>query len=149
MERAYRAWAGARHDDFRGLARIIVSPSASRLHSAEPILRRAVPFLVVLFVAVLIGAVAVKSTNDRQETGTDHAANAMMALSLVQARINDMGPETFDGLDPTSIRTRFADIIPPSVLRDGRAVYLVAPSDAILASAIVPQGLGSDGLALG
>ncbi len=58
MARADTASASLRSDSIQGLAKSIAKPAYGRLLSAEPLLRRAVPVLIIAFlITICIGAV--------------------------------------------------------------------------------------------
>jgi len=58
MARADTASASLRSDSIQGLAKSIAKPAYGRLLSAEPLLRRAVPVLIIAFlITISVGAV--------------------------------------------------------------------------------------------
>src|SRR5258707_3740944 len=58
MARADSASASTRSDSIKGLAQAVAKPAYRRLLTAEPVLRRAVPVLIVAFLLTVgIGAV--------------------------------------------------------------------------------------------
>jgi two-component system cell cycle sensor histidine kinase PleC len=76
MARATVASASARSDSIKGLAQSIANPAYRRLLTAEPLLRRAVPVLIIAFlVTICVGAV-VQVLDQRRQTLD------IMALSL-------------------------------------------------------------------
>ncbi len=87
MARAETASASLRSDSIKGLAQSIAKPAYRRLLSAEPLLRRAVPVLIIAFmVTICIGAavqvlehrrqIVVESTRTTQALA-DHLAAAL------------------------------------------------------------------------
>ena len=63
MTRAEAALASARPDSIKGLAQSIAKPAYRRLLTAEPLLRRAVPVLIVAFlVTICVGAFSLMSS---------------------------------------------------------------------------------------
>ena len=64
MARAEAAHASLRSDSIKGLAQSIAKPAYRRLLTAEPVLRRAVPSLIVAFL-VTVGIGAIVQVNDR------------------------------------------------------------------------------------
>ncbi len=76
MARAQVASASAQSDSIKGLAQSIAKPAYRRLLTAEPLLRRAVPVLIIAFlVTICVGAV-VQVMDQRRQTLD------IMALSL-------------------------------------------------------------------
>ncbi len=70
MARADTASASLRSDSIQGLAKSIAKPAYRRLLSAEPLLRRAVPVLIIAFlITVCIGAVVQVLEQRRQVIG--------------------------------------------------------------------------------
>jgi two-component system cell cycle sensor histidine kinase PleC len=68
MARATVASASARNDSIKGLAQSIANPAYRRLLTAEPLLRRAVPVLIIAFlVTICVGAV-VQVLDQRRQT---------------------------------------------------------------------------------
>ena len=53
MARASLASASAHPDSIKGLAQSIAKPAYRRLLTAEPLLRRAVPVLIIAFLATI------------------------------------------------------------------------------------------------
>ena len=80
MARADMASASLRPDSIKGLAESIANPAYRRLLSAEPLLRRAVPVLIIAFmVTVCIGA-AVQVLEHRRQAMSD-AKQSIAALA--------------------------------------------------------------------
>ena len=71
MARAHAASASARSDSIKGLAQSIANPAYRRLLTAEPLLRRAVPVLIIAFlVTICVGAMVQVLDQRRQTLGT-------------------------------------------------------------------------------
>src|ERR1700689_4199587 len=80
MARADAASASLRSDSIQGLAKSIAKPAYRRLLSAEPLLRRAVPVLIIAFlITICIGAV-VQVLEQRRQVIFD-ARRAVEALA--------------------------------------------------------------------
>ncbi len=71
MARADVASASARSDSIKGLAQSIAKPAYRRLLTAEPLLRRAVPVLIVAFLATIAVGAVVQLLDHRQQTLSD------------------------------------------------------------------------------
>ena len=79
MARADVASASARSDSIQGLAQSIAKPAYRRLLTAEPLLRRAVPVLIIAFlVTICVGAV-VQALDHRRQT----LSNMVIVLDAV------------------------------------------------------------------
>ncbi|KQZ01637.1 PAS domain-containing sensor histidine kinase [Pseudolabrys sp. Root1462] len=84
MARAHVASASASSDSIKGLAQSIAKPAYRRLLTAEPLLRRAVPVLIIAFlVTICVGAV-VQVLDQRRQT-VDIALLSMDAAGDVVA----------------------------------------------------------------
>ena len=67
MARAEAASASARSDSIKGLAQSVAKPAYRRLLTAEPLLRRAVPVLIIAFLLTsCIGAIVQVLDHRRQ-----------------------------------------------------------------------------------
>src|SRR5579864_9101255 len=68
MARAEVASASLRSDSIKGLAQSIANPAYRRLLTAEPLLRRAVPVLIVGFMLTICVGAAVQVLEHRRQT---------------------------------------------------------------------------------
>ena len=68
MARATMASASARSDSIKGLAQSIANPAYRRLLTAEPLLRRAVPVLIIAFLVTICVGAAVQVLDQRRQT---------------------------------------------------------------------------------
>src|SRR6202167_6003803 len=68
MARAGLASASAHPDSIKGLAQSIAKPAYRRLLTAEPLLRRAVPVLIVAFLVTTCVGAAVQVLDQRRQT---------------------------------------------------------------------------------
>jgi two-component system, cell cycle sensor histidine kinase PleC len=83
MARAGVASASTRSDSIKGLAQSIAKPAYRRLLTAEPLLRRAVPGLIVAFLITICVGAAVQMLDQRRQTLANHAATLEAAADLV------------------------------------------------------------------
>jgi len=68
MARASAASASARTDSIKGLAQSIAKPAYRRLLTAEPLLRRAVPVLIIAFLVTICVGALVQVLDQRRQT---------------------------------------------------------------------------------
>jgi two-component system cell cycle sensor histidine kinase PleC len=80
MARAEAASASLRSDSIQGLAKSIAKPAYRRLLSAEPLLRRAVPVLIIAFLITICVGAAVQVLEQRRQA-TVEARRAIEALA--------------------------------------------------------------------
>ena len=71
MARADVASASAHPDSIKGLAQSIAKPAYRRLLTAEPLLRRAVPVLIIAFLVTICVGAAVQLLEHRRQTLSD------------------------------------------------------------------------------
>jgi two-component system, cell cycle sensor histidine kinase PleC len=79
MARASLASASAHPDSIKGLAQSIAKPAYRRLLTAEPLLRRAVPVLIIAFLATICVGAVVQVLDQRRQT----LDNAVLTLDAV------------------------------------------------------------------
>ena len=82
MARTNAASASFQTQNLRGFAHALHRPALQRLLNAEPLLRRAVPILIVAFIAAVAVGAVVQITEHRRETIVD-AGKELALLSLV------------------------------------------------------------------
>ncbi len=115
MARAEAASASLRSDSIQGLAKSIAKPAYGRLLSAEPLLRRAVPVLIIAFlITICVGAV-VQVLEQRRQIMRD-------ARQIVEA----LAEELAVALDHPSRETRA-----PSTGRTSAALQRALPAWAM------------------
>jgi two-component system cell cycle sensor histidine kinase PleC len=132
MARADTASASLRSDSIKGLAESIANPAYRRLLSAEPLLRRAVPVLIIAFmVTVCIGAAVQVLEHRRQavfEAKRNVAALADHFATVFERRSRDVRspwPRTSETL---------AESLPEWAAVAGRRVLIADANGNIVAS---------------
>src|SRR6187549_2989657 len=84
MARAESASASAHSDSIKGLAQAVARPAYRRLLTAEPFLRRAVPVLIVAFLATL-GIAAFVDIRERLRQAIAKSAEELDLIATVLA----------------------------------------------------------------
>ncbi len=87
MARAETASASAHTDSIKGLAQSIAKPAYRRLLTAEPLLRRAVPVLIVAFLVTACVGAFVQILDQRKKTLAESAKELSAIAELVSERI--------------------------------------------------------------
>src|SRR5262245_35399803 len=82
MARAEGASASARSDSIKGLAQAVARPAYRRLLTAEPVLRRAVPVLIIAFL-VTLGVAAIVDVRERLKQSIGKTAEEMELIATV------------------------------------------------------------------
>jgi two-component system cell cycle sensor histidine kinase PleC len=93
MARAGVASASVRSDSIKGLAQSIAKPAYRRLLTAEPLLRRAVPVLIVAFLATICVGAVVQAIDHRRQTLNDMVIELDAAAELVAERLQAPPPD--------------------------------------------------------
>ena len=87
MARAEVASASARSDSIKGLAQSIAKPAYRRLLTAEPLLRRAVPVLIIAFLATICVGAVVQVLDHRRQTLNDMVVTLDAVADLAAQRL--------------------------------------------------------------
>ncbi len=125
MSQSHAADACGQSDSIQGLAQSIARPAYSRLLNAEPLLRRAVPILIIAFlVTICVGAIVQVLDQNRRKDAS--ATRDLAALGdLLAARLANIGGLGAD-------RAARLDALLPSLIP---AWGLAAPRHIVIASA--------------
>jgi two-component system cell cycle sensor histidine kinase PleC len=133
MTRAGVASASARSDSIKGLAQSIAKPAYRRLLSAEPLLRRAVPVLIIAFLATICVGAAVQVLDHRRQTLGD-MVNALDAVADITAE--RLAHPLKDAADAARRPQEFlANALPAWATGSGRT-FLLTNDDGVVAAAI-------------
>ena len=141
MARAGVASASVQSDSIKGLAQSVAKPAYRRLLTAEPLLRRAVPVLIVAFlVTICVGAV-VQALDHRQQTLHDMVTTLDAVADLAAARLQHAPTDAVER--PQEVLAR---ALPAWASGAGRRFFLTN-SEGVVAAA-VPAADGVVGRAL-
>jgi len=133
MARADTASASLRSDSIQGLAKSIAKPAYRRLLSAEPLLRRAVPVLIIAFLITVCVGAAVQVLEQRRQAIVE-ARQAIEALADELALELDRQPRDTRGA-PGRTSAAIEQALPVWAANGDRAV-LVADSDGRIVASI-------------
>ena len=137
MARASVASASTRSDSIKGLAQSIAKPAYRRLLTAEPLLRRAVPGLIVAFLITICVGAAVQMLDQRRQTLANHAATLEAAADLVAEHLQQRGRADAHAQDSLNAAL-------PSWGNESGRLYLLTNIDGIV-SATSPSLAGALG----
>ncbi len=126
MARAETASASLRSDSIQGLAKSIAKPAYRRLLSAEPLLRRAVPVLIIAFLITVCVGAAVQVLEQRRQAIVE-VRQAIEALADELALELDRQPRDIRGT-PGRTAAAIEQALPVWAANGDRAV-LVADAD--------------------
>ncbi len=90
MARAGLASASVRSDSIQGLAQSIAKPAYRRLLTAEPVLRRAVPVLIIAFLATICVGAMVQVLDHRRQSLNDMIIALDAVADIAAERLNSL-----------------------------------------------------------
>ena len=122
-----------------GHARLLAEPAYQRLLAAEPILRKAIPILIVLFLAIVALTRFLELYALKGERENEARQMVQMVAASVAARLSS-GEE--DGL----IENSLALALPSGASDNGRRIYVADDTGRVIASA--PRNLEIRGIGL-
>ena len=141
MARAETASASLRSDSIQGLAKSIAKPAYHRLLSAEPLLRRAVPVLIVAFLITICVGAAVQVLEQRRQI-------LLQARQAVEALADEIAVELDhperDGRGNSARTAAALEHALPAWATAGDRSIVVADADGAIVASIPndPQKLG-------
>ena len=90
MARADVASASVHSDSIKGLAQSVAKPAYRRLLTAEPLLRRAVPVLIIAFLATICVGAIVQALDHRRQTLGDMVTALDAVADLAAERLQQL-----------------------------------------------------------
>jgi two-component system, cell cycle sensor histidine kinase PleC len=141
MARAEAASASARPDSIKGLAQSIAKPAYRRLLTAEPLLRRAVPVLIIAFLLTICVGAVVQALDHRRQTLNSRVIALDAAADLAAERLRQPLEHPDNAVSrPQQILDQ---ILPPWATAAGRRFLLTNVDGVVLASTrAVDQSVG-------
>jgi two-component system, cell cycle sensor histidine kinase PleC len=133
MARADTASASLRPDSIKGLAESIANPAYRRLLTAEPLLRRAVPVLIVAFMLTICVGAAVQVLEHRRQVIVD---SVRTGEALADHLATSLDRVSRDG-KPVLLRTpeALSQALPAWAEGAGRSILIADANGNIVASA--------------
>ena len=136
MARADAASASAHPNSIKGLAQSVAKPAYRRLLNAEPLLRRAVPVLIIAFLATICVGAFVQVMDHRRQTLTSEVASLGAIADLVAERLQKPPEKAANTIEqPHLVLGR---VLPSWAMAAGRR-FLLTNSDGIVMAA-TPAG---------
>ncbi|GLS22878.1 signal transduction histidine kinase [Labrys miyagiensis] len=97
MARANATHASLRVPGIRGLARTLICPTYKRLIGVEPLLRKAVPVLIVAFLGAMAFAAFLQARDARKHTLHEASRNLDLIISAAGAKLSAIVAQTGQG----------------------------------------------------
>ena len=143
MARAHAANACVQSDSIKGLAQSIAKPAYTRLLTAEPALRRAVPTLIIAFlITICLGAFVQVIDQSRQKRAA--MKRDLSALTdLLAERLDRLGSIRQDrAANIERLQSLLPDLIPSWGVAGSRHIIITGADHRILARVPIESGLG-------
>ena len=146
MARVEHASASVRSDSIRGLAQSIAKPAYRRLLTAEPVLRRAVPALIIAFLLTIGVGATVQVVEHRRQTISEILKQIEAGSDILAERIN--GARAAGG-DFDRAAMSEVDRLSPAWLRiPGRQILLTNQEGTIVAGLQYAAVKSGDGISI-
>jgi two-component system cell cycle sensor histidine kinase PleC len=130
MARAGVASASAHPDSIKGLAQSIAKPAYRRLLTAEPLLRRAVPVLIIAFLATICVGAVVQLLDHRRQTLSDMVAKLDILADLAAQQLQ----QSASLMSPAQVQQMLARSLPAWAGTGGRRFLVTNPNGIIIAA---------------
>ena len=132
MARAGVASASAHPNSIKGLAQSVAKPAYRRLLNAEPLLRRAVPVLIIAFLATICVGALVQVLDHRRQTLTNDALSLEAVADLAAERLQKPLKQPADAIgQPQLVLSR---VLPSWAMGAGRH-FLLTNADGVVTAA--------------
>ena len=128
MARAETASASLRSDSIKGLAQSIANPAYRRLLTAEPLLRRAVPVLIVAFMLTICIGAAVQVLEQRRQAILDEVR---MIEALADHLSSELDRTARDGRPIIARNSESLSRIMPAWERDQAGAFSLPTATAL------------------
>jgi two-component system, cell cycle sensor histidine kinase PleC len=132
MARAGAASASARSDSIQGLAQSIAKPAYRRLLTAEPLLRRAVPVLIIAFLATICVGAVVQVLDLRRQTLGDMVIALDAVADIATERLQQPPARPFDA--QAHSQEALARALPLWATTAGRRFFLTNAEGVVVAA---------------
>lgn len=130
MARAHAASESLRDQAVRGLARSLSRPAYQRLLEAEPLLRRAVPILIVVFLVTVGAGAAMQIVGHRQQAVTEAQDSLVLMTGMTADNLaKHSGKEL-----KTKIGELLQKSLPQRALVKGRQYFVTDTAGSVVAS---------------
>ncbi|MGB3867339.1 MAG: ATP-binding protein [Xanthobacteraceae bacterium] len=144
MTRARTQSACVQSDSIRGLAQSIAKPAYHRLLNAEPVLRRAVPMLIIAFLVTICFGAFVQVTDQSRQTQAAAQRDLAALADLIAERLDRAIAERQTGATPSQLQDLLPAFIPSWGVETDRAIVLIEGGLRILARVAVGRSADID-----
>jgi len=115
-----------------GHARLLAGPAYRKLITAEPLLRRLIPVLIVIFLVI----VGLTRFVELDQLRAERAGDARQSMAMIASLVGDaFAAKSGQALSPNEALNTLADALPPGAAAGGRRIYVTAADGTIIATA--------------
>jgi len=133
MMRARTQSACVQSDSIKGLAQSIAKPAYHRLLNAEPVLRRAVPTLIIAFLVTICFGAFVQVTDHTRQVQLSAQRDMTALADLLAERLDRSLSERQNGVTPSRLQQLLSTLIPTWGLATNRSILIVGADQRIIA----------------
>lgn len=119
----------------RGHVKLLAEPAYRRLLKAEPLLRRSIPVLIVVFVLTLAFVRASYLLSDRTAILNEAQDDLSLIAAALTAQLNGAEAVLPQSGFKTALQAALADALPPRATSDGRQIIVTDAAGAVAATA--------------
>jgi two-component system, cell cycle sensor histidine kinase PleC len=141
MARADAASASVSTDSIKGLAQSIAKPAYRRLLTAEPVLRRAVPALIIAFLLTICVGAIVQVLDHRRQTISELVKQIEAVADLLADRIDRLERDKTDKPE-RRIQVELERLVPVWARAAGRQV-LITNADGVIIAGVRHVAVGN------
>ena len=133
MARAHAANACVQSDSIKGLAQSIAKPAYHRLLNAEPILRRAVPTLIIAFLVTICFGAFVQVTDHNRQIEASAQRDLTALADLLAERLDRSLSDPQSAATPSHLQNLLPSLIPAWGIAANRSILVVGTDQGLLA----------------
>jgi len=133
MMRARTQSACVQSDSIKGLAQSIAKPAYHRLLNAEPVLRRAVPTLIIAFLVTICFGAFVQVTDHGRQMQASAQRDLMALADLLAERLDRNLAERQSPSTPSYLQSLLSSLIPTWGISASRSILIVGADQRLIA----------------
>jgi len=130
-------------DPVRGHARLVAQPTYEKLLAAEPVLRRCIPLIIIVFLVTVAISRGMHIYDMRVDREQEARQTISLIVSLLADALIDAEPGLPDERYTTALQTALDDALPDTATQHGRQIFVADSTGRILASA--PRSIAGEG----
>ncbi len=129
-----------------GYARLLSHPAYERLLTSETLLRRLVPVLIVIFLAIVGAARWIELSSESASIRRSAETELTFIGELLADRIDAIGLKDQSRISVQKLQNTLSDTIPARYLRDGREIFVTDDKGVVIAT--LPYSPTHNGMSL-